>query len=319
MKKIFFSFVVIAGLFFGCTKNATTNSGNLNSSESISNSVDESFPQNEIIENGSVRTLGRIYNADSIAKTKYVDLASIQSYLNSIGRRPNFKQVTGSSVTGFIFCLLNSPHVEDQGSYGDCVSFAIGYCQKTSLDLTWHDVAHDPGNRSPFFIYNAIHFNKDDCKDDGLNDVTACRYCKNYGVASKQVDDVYETCDSLPAAYWQSAATDKIKNFAKVSSSADARTLISLGLPVSLGFNWFHDFTHAWNTNGVWSTCNKPGNGGHQVCLIGYDDSKQAFLLQNSWGINGGTKEYPGCMWVTYALVDQMLATNDFDLLVAWQ
>jgi C1A family cysteine protease len=38
--------------------------------------------------------------------------------------------------------------------------------------------------------------------------------------------------------------------------------------------------------------------GGHALCLIGYDDAKKAFLIQNSWGTGWGMK---GFGWLPYS------------------
>ena len=32
--------------------------------------------------------------------------------------------------------------------------------------------------------------------------------------------------------------------------------------------------------------------GGHAVCVVGYDNSKQMFLVRNSWGSGWGDKGY---------------------------
>jgi hypothetical protein len=40
------------------------------------------------------------------------------------------------------------------------------------------------------------------------------------------------------------------------------------------------------------------GFGGHAMCVIGYDDRKQAFQLMNSWGTDWGNN---GVAWVRYA------------------
>ncbi len=62
-------------------------------------------------------------------------------------------------------------------------------------------------------------------------------------------------------------------------------------------------------------------NGGHQVCLIGYDDDititingitmKGAFLLANSWGEGWGTK---GCAWVMYDALNSESEHEGFKL-----
>jgi C1A family cysteine protease len=50
--------------------------------------------------------------------------------------------------------------------------------------------------------------------------------------------------------------------------------------------------------------------GGHAVCVIGYDDSKSAFLVRNSWGSRWG---WNGNFWLPYAY-----ATNTNLAFDAW-
>ncbi len=49
--------------------------------------------------------------------------------------------------------------------------------------------------------------------------------------------------------------------------------------------------------------------GGHSVCMIGWDDSKGAFLVQNSWGEEFGIR---GCFWLPYEYALDRTIANDF-------
>jgi C1A family cysteine protease len=40
--------------------------------------------------------------------------------------------------------------------------------------------------------------------------------------------------------------------------------------------------------------------GGHELCVVGYDDGKQAFLVLNSWGSGWGLK---GNCYIPYAYI----------------
>jgi len=50
--------------------------------------------------------------------------------------------------------------------------------------------------------------------------------------------------------------------------------------------------------------------GGHAVCVIGYDDSRKAFLVRNSWGAGWGVG---GNFWLPFSY-----ATNSNLTLEAW-
>lgn len=49
--------------------------------------------------------------------------------------------------------------------------------------------------------------------------------------------------------------------------------------------------------------------GGHAVCLVGWDDSKESFLVQNSWSESFGVK---GCFWLKYEYVLDPALSDDF-------
>lgn len=70
----------------------------------------------------------------------------------------------------------------------------------------------------------------------------------------------------------------------------------------------------AWNFIG-------PSVGGHAMCIVGFDDTKDAFLVRNSWGIDWGNDGY---LWIGYntfinpaAYVRCYVLADDYDDAVA--
>jgi len=60
----------------------------------------------------------------------------------------------------------------------------------------------------------------------------------------------------------------------------------------------YADSTFQWYTSGVMNKCRKNVNyTNHAILLIGWDDSKTAWRLKNSWGTGWGELGY---MWITY-------------------
>lgn len=85
----------------------------------------------------------------------------------------------------------------------------------------------------------------------------------------------------------------------------EIRTAISEGKPVTIGVNWYSNFYTPLKT-GRWEYWIGRGSlgtvqGGHCVVIIGASDSRQAFLIKNSWG-----KGYP-LVWVSYQIMQRLL------------
>ena len=78
------------------------------------------------------------------------------------------------------------------------------------------------------------------------------------------------------------------------------------------------DFSAFWNNaapGAVYQWNRTSGfEGGHAVLLIGWDDTKQALLLKNSWGEKDGPNGN-GTFWISYAdLANLGFAMANFDL-----
>ncbi len=54
---------------------------------------------------------------------------------------------------------------------------------------------------------------------------------------------------------------------------------------------------------------NEKSLGGHAVLAVGYDDTKQMFLVRNSWGNGWGIGGY---FWMPYQYLDDRKLSDDF-------
>jgi len=91
-------------------------------------------------------------------------------------------------------------------------------------------------------------------------------------------------------------------------NSDDIRTAISMGIPVTIGVNWYSAFDRPTQKPGsgkseLWIGLGDLGKirGGHCVCLYGASDKRQAFRMKNSWG-----RDYP-LVWLPYTVMDRLL------------
>lgn len=73
--------------------------------------------------------------------------------------------------------------------------------------------------------------------------------------------------------------------------------------PSYFRYDVYSDFFTHWNTapaDAIYQNSGGSREGGHAVLLIGWSDSKQAFLLKNSWGKDGGPND-DGTFWMSYS------------------
>ena len=269
---------------------------------------------------------GAILNRAAFLNTPKVDMGKLHVYLKSMGFSPNYQLYsTGKEQTQTVnplpshpvSVILSHPPIGNQGGTETCLSWAVGYCAKEVLDLTWKNPTADAGLRSGWFLYNMIcsnpqyaTYNPGCSGANGLVTIDAFNYAQQYGVASQTTEPSYAACTPAPSsAAITSAASDKsASSYGAVTNFGTIQELIAAGLPVVLAFDFYNDFETAFNTGTTWSTLNSPAGGlGHAVCLIGYDDTKGAFLAQNSWGLTGGDPANPGCIWINYGVVQSLL------------
>jgi len=150
---------------------------------------------------------------------------------------------------------------------------------------------------------------------DGLNvkcaqtggPATAFDWMKTNGVADPSCR-AYETSD-MPVAPTadRNGRTVKVDSYVSLGSIADQKNWLDHVGPLSACFTCYYDwetfgFTHQ---TGVYIAHPESGlAGGHCIVIVGYDDSRQAWLVRNSWGAGWGMAGSPGYIWMGYGQAD---------------
>lgn len=96
----------------------------------------------------------------------------------------------------------------------------------------------------------------------------------------------------------------RVKNFHTVlQSPSQFKISLLLNGPSIFAYRVYNDFQSFWNSTNpgaVYNHNNSQYSGyEHGVLLIGWDDSKNAFLCKNSWGASGGPNG-DGTFWTSY-------------------
>jgi C1A family cysteine protease len=194
--------------------------------------------------------------------------------------------------------MLNTPPVGNQLTQGSCVGWAVGYSDFSILTYTRH-YCWANANRSPSHIYNQIKVNASCASGSYVKD--ALNLVKNQGDCSLALLPYNDAeCTTQPNAIQiADAGQNKAVNWVRLTNKNDVNEIkraLNLGYPVINAFSVLASFDNMWASGGIWSTNTGTYRGDHATCIVGYDDTRQMFRVQNQWGAFGGDN---GFYWVT--------------------
>ncbi len=212
---------------------------------------------------------------------------------------------------------LATPAVRDQGQIGSCTAF----CGTEAYEIGYY-YSHTnvfPALRSPAFLYYEERVNilgESITADNGANMVNIDQALTKYGICadalmpypSSNTSTAYKTPPTSAAI--SDALNYKLTTGYTLINTGDiaaVKTCLLNNIPVMMGFN-VYDNTRTYQyfenlnsaTNDTYNPLTSTGAlvrgvrllGGHATPIVGYDDNKQAFLVQNSWGTSWGNKGF---------------------------
>ncbi|KAA9357400.1 C1 family peptidase [Larkinella humicola] len=211
------------------------------------------------------------------------------------------------------------PPVGNQGQQGSCNAWASAYAVRSYLH---HKETKKPyvfnGNRddgavfSPAFVYNQI--NKGEDKGSSVSE--AYILMKNSGVCTMKdmpYKDAWPSYKTQPtASQKQSALNYRIAGFGRTPMTEESlKSVLSDNNVVQVTIKTdpnFHRPSEKVGGEFIWKSFDAssiPGwNGLHAVVLVGFDDSKNAFKIMNSWGNNWANQ---GFIWMDYGLLNKVV------------
>ena len=201
---------------------------------------------------------------------------------------------------------LIMPPVRNQGGEFSCVAFAAGYAAR-SAEQFYKTGASGYNNAtnifSSEFLYNQTKFG--DC-GAGTSVTTVLEFMKANGICSEQSMPYSDLngCSLLPnSSQTSEAANYKINSYSVISKSdiSAIKTMIVNKHPLILTVNLDASFTNA-QPGFIWKSYSGADGFGHALVICGYDDSKRAFKVMNSWGTNWGDAGYS---WIDYDFLAQ--------------
>lgn len=175
--------------------------------------------------------------------------------------------------------MLKDTPIKNQASCGSCYSFGASACYE-GWKLNTASQSFDLSEQ--YFMMKAKEIGPyGGCSGWYLD--TSMNLLKNYGVPA-------ESC--CPYKGYEAACPSTCTGNYKISSwssTTDLNTIkaaLASGKPVYAGFAVYTDFSYY--AGGVYRFTSGSLRGYHAVCIFGYDDTKQCFIVKNSWGTGWG-------------------------------
>jgi hypothetical protein len=248
------------------------------------------------------------------------DLSSLASYLVDDEKLDSIPQDLDiiDSIKGLptsVDLTSKFPPIGNQGQYGTCVAWAAGYNLKTALNgidkgYTASQLAQPANQASPKDLFWSLSSSDKGASCGGTYFEAALGLMVERGVATLDVVPYTNMgdCSSSSSSWASAAANNKLANYRKIADSSDPTSMtvtnfkgyLAEGRPIVFGAKLGDRFM-SWNSSDVLSSDTYLQEGMqhayHALILAGYDDSRQAFRVINSWGADWGDK---GMIWVDY-------------------
>jgi hypothetical protein len=241
-----------------------------------------------------------------------------EALYNSLPEKPVLATRAYTSLPQAVSLKPYAPFPGDQTDYGSCVAWASAYAARTiseSIIVKRRDrVVTTENAYSPVFVYKnitedpecqsgaAIAWALDLMKTPGavkMLDMERSVDFKKVTLASFSASRKYPIADYVTLYKNTRTGTNRPSQVEMVKKS------LSEGKPVIIGMNCPESFLAAGE---VWRPRESPlrNYGGHAMCVIGYDDTKDggSFEVMNSWGKKWGNG---GFVWIPYGVFTQFV------------
>jgi len=199
------------------------------------------------------------------------------------------------------------PITYDQGQLGSCTANALCYAYIYLIP------SFVPSRL--FLYYNERKIDNSISYDAGSTITTGINALKTFGLCKESAWPYYTSKFTLKPSVpsYNDGLNHKVTEAMRVNQTlADLQGCLASGFPFILGILVYMSFESATvaRTGMVpMPNVNKERLlGGHAVTCVGYDNSKQIFIMKNSWGTSWGDK---GCFYLPYNYMLSKSLTSD--------
>jgi len=192
--------------------------------------------------------------------------------------------------------------VKDQGGCGSCVSF----CSCSTIESAVRIKLGNPSYAIDLSEGFLQFCGGGSCGGWGLT--SGLDFAKSTGVTDEACMPYVATdmnCAASRCANWATRLT-KIKSYTGYASMDARKNAIATLGPVLAGMAVYTDFGFS-GANVYRKTSTATLRGYHCICVVGYDDAQQCWILKNSWGASWADNGY---VKVGYGQADLLIDTS---------
>ena len=269
------------------------------------NLSDNNSSQNEIV--SAKKGLGALIPTEEMLVSIPVALPPVSAY-------------TSDTLPSSFDLSSKMPPVRSQGQQGSCASWAVGYYVKgyhehLDKDTTYGTENDYSGAYSPAFLYNSVKL--DSSCDGGTYINDNLKRVKSIGIAPwKDMPYDEKKCNAKPSSTALiHAKCNKLLDYQRIRTHEpieniemqDMKYYLSHGNPLVIGIRVYGGFSTPKQVSGefIYDVYEeKSYSGGHAIVVVGYDDSKNAFKIINSWGDDWGNS---GFLWIDYDVFSRIV------------
>ncbi len=248
------------------------------------------------------------WNTTSIANGNYTltatakDAAGNTKVVSSVVSKNTVIVVTPPPTTTLptSFSLVMPP-VQNQGSEGSCIAFAVAYARSYEAFKRTNATSYSTSTNilSPEYLFNQTK-SSTTCSGSAL--LTSLNFVRDNGICTwGSMPYTWTGCSLMPTSTQTTEASKyRILSYSQVYASdiTAIKTMIAAKRPLVSQYTVDSQFYNA-GPGFIWKSFSG-AVGAHGLVICGYDDSKNAFKVINQWGTTWGDAGYT---WIDYSFL----------------
>ena len=205
------------------------------------------------------------------------------------------------------------PPIYNQGQLGSCTANSIGAAVEFEQRKQNLPTVFLPSRL--FIYYNERAMEGTVSQDSGAQIRDGIKSVGQLGVCPEKEWPyvIAKFAQKPPAACYSDAVQYRALSYQKVlQTPSQMKGCLASGYPFVFGFTVYESFESPQTAKTGLVPMPAPREkvlGGHAVLAVGYDDSKQVFIVRNSWGAGWGLKGY---FLMPYNYISQSGLASDF-------